>query len=79
MTHLSFHDEMTMVIIFIIPTGGLELSGPLPVSFDGVCVISEARIPEDCRMTAQNWAPNGQEMDDADWLCVRDKCRSALT
>jgi len=43
-------------------------SRPLPVSFDGVCIIPEARVPINNKM-----GPDSQEMDDDDWLLVRDK------
>jgi hypothetical protein len=47
-------------------------SRPLPVSFDGKFIIPEAQVPEDSKMALRNWAPDSQEMDDNEWLLVRD-------
>jgi hypothetical protein len=48
-------------------------SRPLPVSFDCVCTIPEAMVPEDVKKTVQMGLPDRQDKDDDDWLRVRDK------
>jgi hypothetical protein len=49
-------------------------SRPSPIAFDGVCMIPEAKVPEDSKTALQMMmVPDGQETDDDDWLRVRDQ------